>query len=92
MTPKLTLADCRMTAARGMETPRGVAWSGLVWVRDQPIAEAHNYGDGGCCVWRVRNREAYAEFEALAERTHPELTFEQADHLAGELWDEAYAP
>lgn len=88
---KLTLADCIVRAARGFaRADGGIAFSGMLWVRDQPIASFHNDGNGGCCEWAVRNREAFAEFEALAKTLNPSIHFEQADHVAGQLWDAAF--
>lgn len=88
----LTKADCEVTAARGrMIAPGCVAFSGLLWVRGQPIASFSNEGNGGCNAWVERNQYAslLAEFDALAVREFPEFHFEQRDHLAGALWDAA---
>lgn len=87
----LTRADMVVRAARGHERPDGgIVWSGMLWVRDMPIASFRNDGRGGCCSWDVKDRAAFAEFEAFAVAEFPDKNFEQADWLVGQLWDEAF--
>ncbi len=87
----LTLADCIVRAARGHQrTDGGVAWSGMLFIRDCPAASFSNDGNGGCCNWQVRAPQLFREFEALAKATTP-VAFEHADHLVGSLWDVAYS-
>lgn len=86
----LTRADMVVRAARGRElADGGIAFSGMLWVWDMPIASFRNEGRGGCCTWDVKNADAFAKFEAFAVAEFPALKFEQADHLAGQLWDAA---
>lgn len=86
-----TLTDCVVRAARGhMLASGGVAFTGMLWVWDMPVASFSNAGDGGCHKWRVTHPAAFAAFEQMAKDIHPELAFEQADHVAGVLWDKAF--
>lgn len=88
--PTLTLAQCVARAVDGRQRKDGgIAWRGVLWVRDEPIANFRNDGEGGCVEWTIRNREAFEEFKALAVREFPQHRFEQADHLVGTLWDAA---
>lgn len=86
----LALHDCEVTAARGFETPSGLAFSGLLWVRGIPVAEFDHDGNGGCITYRLRPapiaRVYWREFEDLARRIAP-VEFEHADHVTGALWD-----
>jgi hypothetical protein len=83
-------ADCVVRAARGHETRDGIAFSGVLWIRDIPVAEFRNDGRGGCHIWRVRDAGLFAEFEALAKTEYPHDRFEQADTFVGDLWDIAF--
>lgn len=85
----LRLADCVVRAARGHQThDGGIAFSGMLWIRDRPVASFSNDGNGGCNRWSIRDRAAFEEFKALARSVRAER-FEQEDHLVGELWDAA---
>lgn len=86
-----TLADCVVRAARGhMLSHGGVAFSGMLWVWNCPVASFSNAGEGGCHKWVVNHPAMFAAFEQMAKDLHPELSFEQADHVAGALWDKAF--
>lgn len=86
----LTLADCIVRAARGhARADGGIAFSGMLFIRDCPAASFRNEGKGGCTVFQVRDRFQFAEFDALAKAIRSE-NFEQAENLVGELWDAAY--
>ncbi len=93
--PPLTLADCVVRAARGHMLPNGgVAFSGVLWLRDIPVANFHNHGDGGCNTYALREAPycaaAFQEFKTLAASIDRESGFEQEDHVIGRLWDVAY--
>lgn len=88
----LTIQDCKVTGARGHETRHGIAFSGLLWVRDRLIASFRNDGRGGCNHYQITPGcfEAFAEFKELAVRQFSDVKFEQEDQLAGAIWDDAY--
>jgi len=88
----LTLADCIVRAARGRATRDGIAFSGLLWIRDQPVAEFRNDGKGGCNHYILRPGmfDTFVEFKQMCIDLHPDISFEQEDHVVGELWDVAY--
>lgn len=86
----LTLSDFVVRAARGYERPDGgIVWSGMLFVRDVPVASFHNDGNGGCCTWNARQPMLLDEATAFAKKQFPDLQFEQLDHLVGQLWDAA---
>lgn len=82
---------CTVTNPQGRELLcGGIEFSGVLRVRDIPVADFRNDGRGGCNTWVVRpGMHAFVrEFERLAAElfpTHPEPN----DTLVGELWDAA---
>ncbi len=91
----LTIAECIVRAARGHErTDGGIAFSGVLWIRDIPVAEFNNDGNGGCTTFRIRDndyaRSSFEEFKTLARRLHPNDSFEQECIAVGDLWDVAF--
>lgn len=87
----ISLNACKVTAARGHANKTGgIVWSGLLWIKDTPVAEFRNGGEGGCVDWKIRDQQLFEQFEELAKAIRPWLKFEQADNVVGELWDAAY--
>lgn len=88
--PAPVVSQWIVRAARGHEKSDGmVAWSGVLWHGDIPVADFDNDGRGGCCTWNVRDAALFADFKALADKEHPEIRYEREDWLAGKLWDAA---
>ena len=79
----------KVIAPKAHETRRGLSWSGVLVVNDQPVARFEHAGDGGCLHidWKpgLNHESIDAALVALAAGE----TFEPIDTAIGDLWDTA---
>lgn len=61
------------------ETLNGFGYSGLLCLGEVEAAHFEQRGEGGCNIYRWRDREAQAKIEGAARRAIPSMPFEQLD-------------
>jgi hypothetical protein len=73
---------------KGMvETNRGIAWSGEVWVNVAPffVCKVSNAGEGGCNDYRWYDFDLWDAFVVRARELYQD-GFEPVDLFVDELW------